>query len=61
MSPSVHLVREKVPFFALAAASSVVTLLAHKSWEAVKALDVLPFQIRLANALVAYKLQMTTI
>lgn len=61
MSPSVNLVREKVPFFALAAASSVVTLLAHQSWEAVKALDVLPFQIRLANALVAYNLQMTTI
>ena len=45
---------EKAPFFALAAVSSIVTLVAQQAGMAVKPLDMFPFQIRLANALVAY-------
>lgn len=46
------LLREKVPFFALTAASIVATLYAQQSL--VKPLEVLSFTSRIANALVAY-------
>jgi len=48
------LIREKIPFFILSAASSILTFLVQQSGEAVRSLDVLPFKIRMANALVAY-------
>ncbi len=47
-------VKEKIPFFALAALSSLVTLYAQKTGGAVKSLAVFPFPVRLANAVVAY-------
>lgn len=47
------LVREKLPFFALAAASSLVTVLAQRAGGAVQDLDRLPLGARLANAAVA--------
>jgi protein O-mannosyl-transferase len=47
------LVREKVPLFVLAAASSLVTLAVQQQAGAVKALDVLPLGRRLANAALA--------
>ncbi len=47
------LVREKLPFFALAAASSVVTVLAQRAGGAVQDLDRLPLGARLANGAVA--------
>jgi tetratricopeptide (TPR) repeat protein len=53
-SVPLHLVREKVPFLALAAVSSVVTLVAQQASGAIRSLDSIPFQARLANALVAY-------
>jgi tetratricopeptide (TPR) repeat protein len=46
--------REKLPLFALAAASCVVTFLVQRAGGAVKALEVYPIGVRIANALVAY-------
>ena len=48
------LVLEKLPFFALSAASCVVTFLAQKKGGAVTPLEMLPLDTRLANAVVAY-------
>jgi tetratricopeptide (TPR) repeat protein len=45
---------EKLPLFALSAASSVVTFLAQRSLGAVETLDYLPIGTRLLNALVSY-------
>jgi protein O-mannosyl-transferase len=45
---------EKVPFFVLAAAVSVVTILAHQRLGSVASLTQLPLTGRLANALVSY-------
>ena len=53
-APFLRLLLEKTPFFALAAASSIVTFLAQRSGGAVSALDVYPVKIRIANALVSY-------
>ena len=47
------LLLEKLPFFALALAGSVVTLLIQKSGGAVWSSAVLPFHARVANALLA--------
>src|SRR5438128_1391831 len=52
--PGLRLVLEKVPFVALAAASSVVTLVVQLHGGAVAPVDTLPFEARLANALVSY-------
>jgi protein O-mannosyl-transferase len=49
-----HLVLEKIPFFALALAGSVVTYLVQKSGGATWSQAALPFHARIANALVAY-------
>ncbi|MBK7877017.1 MAG: tetratricopeptide repeat protein [Planctomycetes bacterium] len=48
------LVVEKLPFFALAVASSVATFVAQHNWGAVATLDALPAGERVANALVSY-------
>jgi tetratricopeptide (TPR) repeat protein len=48
------LVREKLPLFLLAAASSVVTFLVQRAAGAMTLTDVVPFALRLENALVAY-------
>ena len=48
------LVREKIPLFLLAAASSVVTFLVQRAAGAMALTDVVPFVLRLENALVAY-------
>jgi tetratricopeptide (TPR) repeat protein len=48
------LVREKLPFFALALAASIVTYLVQRAGGAVSSLDLLPFHLRVANALIAY-------
>ena len=48
------LVLEKLPFFALSAASCVVTFLAQKHGEAVVATTVIPFAERLQNTIVSY-------
>lgn len=47
-----HLLREKLPLFALSALSCISTLLAQK--EAIGSLDQIPLLTRLGNALVAY-------
>src|SRR5207247_9025109 len=52
--PGLRLVLEKVPFVALAVASSVVTFVVQLHGGAVAAVDALPLEARLANALVAY-------
>ncbi|MDB6112287.1 MAG: repeat-containing protein, partial [Pedosphaera sp.] len=52
--PWSRLAWEKVPFFILAAVSSVVTLGVQKAGGAVATLDDLPFRERSANALLAY-------
>ena len=48
------LVKEKVPLFAICAASSIVTLLAQKAGGAVASLQKYPFSVRLTNAIVSY-------
>lgn len=53
-APSRRLVVEKLPLLALALASSVVTFLVQQQAGAVKGLDALPFDHRLANAVMAY-------
>ena len=47
------LVREKLPLFLMAAASSIVTILVQESGGAVTTLEVDPFGLRLQNALVS--------
>ena len=49
-----YLFLEKVPLFLLAAASSCVALYAQKSFGAVVALGLAPFEFRVENALVSY-------
>src|SRR5262249_25097666 len=49
-----HLVREKIPFFALSAVSSVVTFVAQHVGESVATLEQVPLSARLNNALVSY-------
>jgi tetratricopeptide (TPR) repeat protein len=53
---SLPLLVEKLPFFALAAASSVVTLLVQQRAGAVAAAGALPLELRLENAVVSYLL-----
>ncbi len=48
------LLLEKIPFFALAAASSVATYVVQREWGAVSSLDMIPLKLRIANALVSY-------
>jgi tetratricopeptide (TPR) repeat protein len=48
------LLREKLPFFALAAASSIMTLIAQSRGGAVRTLAHEPIALRLSNALVSY-------
>jgi tetratricopeptide (TPR) repeat protein len=49
-----HLVLEKVPFFSLAAVSSVITFVAQQSAGAVQNLEWFPLEARIVNALVSY-------
>jgi protein O-mannosyl-transferase len=49
-----RLVREKIPFFALAAAASVVTFVVQKHGGAVIAIQNLPLGARIGNALISY-------
>ena len=49
-----HLIFEKIPFFALAAVSSVVTFLVQQSAGAIRKLDAVPLMSRIANALISY-------
>ena len=49
-----RLIWEKVPLFALSAASSVVTFIVQQKTGAVSSLDALPLNIRTANALISY-------
>ncbi len=48
------LIKEKFPFFALSAASAIITFYAQKKGGAVGSLDILPFNARIANAIVSY-------
>jgi len=47
-------VREKIPLFAVAVASAIVTFLAQQAGHAVRSLGAMPFGMRIANAVVAY-------
>ena len=49
-----RLVKEKLPFVALAGASSLTTAFAQSSWGATAAWQAIPFQSRLANAAQSY-------
>jgi tetratricopeptide (TPR) repeat protein len=49
-----RLLWEKIPFFALSALSSVVTILAQRSGKAIVTMESLPIGLRLENALVSY-------
>lgn len=49
-----RLLYEKVPLFALAAASSVITYLVQRNSGAVESLNVVPLSVRIANAILAY-------
>ena len=47
-------IKEKIPFFVIAVAGSVLTFVAQKSGGAVTALDILPLNVRITNALLSY-------
>jgi len=49
-----YLIGEKIPFFVLSAASSVVTFFIQQSSMAVTSLNVLPLKFRILNAFVSY-------
>ena len=49
-----RLIIEKIPFFVLSAVSCVLTFLVQRACGAMTSLDKNPFELRLANALVAY-------
>jgi tetratricopeptide (TPR) repeat protein len=49
-----RLVYEKLPLFALAAASSVITYVVQRASGAVESLNALPFSVRVSNAILAY-------
>lgn len=51
--PVLRLVAEKLPLFALAAASSIITFLVQREGGAVSGLELTPLGLRLANALVS--------
>jgi protein O-mannosyl-transferase len=53
-SISSKLVRDKAPLFAMAAASSVATLLVQRHGHAVRTLEQFPLAVRISNALVSY-------
>ena len=53
-SPLWPLLREKLPFLALALVASIVTYLVQRSGGAVSSLELLPIHSRITNALVAY-------
>jgi Tfp pilus assembly protein PilF len=53
-TPLLRLLWEKLPFFALSAASSLVTVLAQQKGGAIATFDMLPLDARFANAAVAY-------
>ena len=48
------LILEKIPLFALAAISSIITLLTKRSLEAVQSIEEFPLSVRFANAVVSY-------
>ncbi len=48
------LVREKLPFFALSALSSIITVFAQQHGGAMAPLDMIPLKLRMANAAVSY-------
>lgn len=48
------LMREKIPFFVLAVASSIMTFIGQQKAGAMESLDILPIDARLGNALVTY-------
>jgi tetratricopeptide (TPR) repeat protein len=54
LKSALPLVREKIPFFLLAAASSVVTFVAQKEGGAVGTKVIFPFGVRIANAIHSY-------
>jgi protein O-mannosyl-transferase len=49
-----QLIREKIPLFILAVLSSVITVFVQNKGGAIRGLQVVPFSVRMANALVAY-------
>ncbi|HVP81230.1 MAG TPA: tetratricopeptide repeat protein, partial [Thermodesulfobacteriota bacterium] len=53
-STLLHLILEKLPFFALSLLSSVVTYSAQARWGSVAGAHAVPFTFRLVNALVSY-------
>jgi protein O-mannosyl-transferase len=53
-SNTLRLTLEKTPLFALAAMSSAITFYAQKKGGAVTSLEMYPFKVRIANALVSY-------
>ena len=53
-TPSLRLILEKLPFFALSVAASLVTYFVQKAGGAVSSLTTLPLDARFANSLVAY-------
>ena len=54
LSHVLPLIWEKIPFFVITMASSIVTFIVQKSEGAVKSLDLIPLNLRLANAVDSY-------
>jgi tetratricopeptide (TPR) repeat protein len=54
IAPLKALVREKIPFFACAFASSITTIFAQRSDGAIKSLGAIPVPLRVENSLISY-------
>ncbi|MFH1481458.1 MAG: hypothetical protein ABIG67_09325, partial [Pseudomonadota bacterium] len=52
--PFLHLIWEKWPLFLLSLASCIITFQVQQGWGAIKTLGTYPFDVRIANALIAY-------
>jgi len=52
--PFLHLIWEKWPLFLLSLASCIITFQVQQGWGAIKTLGNYPFDVRIANALIAY-------
>jgi tetratricopeptide (TPR) repeat protein len=50
----IALIKEKIPFFVCSLLSAVITIHAQNKGGAMKSFDVVPFQLRIENALIAY-------
>ena len=50
-----YLIFEKIPLFIISGLSCYITIMAQQKWNALRTLDSIPLDIRIANAIISYK------